>query len=184
MKQQRGLKRPYLKQQYENVHASVSESLDVYLKHASNLDTHVVVWMNKSDFDTMGLDDLYNNFKIVEQKIKRSTGAINDEKNLIFLTTTGRSSINNINTIIPEVSTGTTKFKKILSNFMMIDLEEMDSKWNIALLEHEGKKFLSRTGRKIIIDGKATLLLRINQLECFYCHKWDTLPENVRAPEE
>ncbi|GJR77040.1 putative ribonuclease H-like domain-containing protein [Tanacetum coccineum] len=75
----------------------------------SEWDTHVVVWMNKPDFDTMGLDDLYNNFKIVEQKVKRSTGAINDEKNLAFLTTTGASSINNINTVNPEVSTGTTK---------------------------------------------------------------------------
>ncbi|GKA06123.1 putative ribonuclease H-like domain-containing protein [Tanacetum coccineum] len=46
----------------------------------SEWDTHVVVWMNKPDFDTIGLDDLYNNFKIVEQKIKKSTGAINDEK--------------------------------------------------------------------------------------------------------
>ncbi|GKB00724.1 putative ribonuclease H-like domain-containing protein [Tanacetum coccineum] len=48
----------------------------------SEWDTHVIVWMNKPDFDTMGLDDLYNNFKIVEQKVKRSTGAINDENKL------------------------------------------------------------------------------------------------------
>ncbi|GKF98811.1 hypothetical protein Tco_0297594, partial [Tanacetum coccineum] len=66
-------------------------------------------WMNKPDFNTMGLNDLYNNFKIVEQKIKRSSGAINDEKNLAFLTTIGASSTNNINTVNPEVSTGTTK---------------------------------------------------------------------------
>ncbi|GJY04663.1 hypothetical protein Tco_0370603 [Tanacetum coccineum] len=38
----------------------------------SEWDTHVVVWINKPDFDTMGLDDLYNNFKIVEQKVKKS----------------------------------------------------------------------------------------------------------------
>ncbi|GJZ22882.1 retrovirus-related pol polyprotein from transposon TNT 1-94 [Tanacetum coccineum] len=75
----------------------------------SEWDTHVVFWMNKPDFDTIGLDDLYNNFKNVKQKIKRSAGAINDEKNLAFLTTTGVSSINNINTVNPEVSTGTTK---------------------------------------------------------------------------
>nr|GEV85694.1 reverse transcriptase domain-containing protein [Tanacetum cinerariifolium] len=30
--------------------------------------THMVVWRNKSDLDTMSLDDLYNNFKIVEQE--------------------------------------------------------------------------------------------------------------------
>ncbi|GJZ17408.1 hypothetical protein Tco_0553531, partial [Tanacetum coccineum] len=43
----------------------------------SEWDTHVVVWMNKPDFDTIGLDDLYNNFKIIEQKVK----------NLAFVTT-------------------------------------------------------------------------------------------------
>ncbi|GKB06695.1 hypothetical protein Tco_0834928, partial [Tanacetum coccineum] len=75
----------------------------------SEWDTHVVVWMNKLDFDTMGLDDLYNNFKIVEQKVKKSAGASNDDKNLAFVTTSGASSTNNINTVNPEVSTATTK---------------------------------------------------------------------------
>nr|GEU41132.1 ribonuclease H-like domain-containing protein [Tanacetum cinerariifolium] len=28
--------------------------------------THVVVWRNKADLDTMSFDDLYNNFKFVE----------------------------------------------------------------------------------------------------------------------
>ncbi|GKA60619.1 hypothetical protein Tco_0760026, partial [Tanacetum coccineum] len=73
----------------------------------SEWDTHVVVWMNKPDFDTMGLDDLYNNFKIVEQKVKKSTADNNDDKNLAFLTTSGTSSTNNINTVTPEVSTAT-----------------------------------------------------------------------------
>ncbi|GKC44014.1 ribonuclease H-like domain-containing protein [Tanacetum coccineum] len=32
----------------------------------SEWNTHVVVWRNKLDLDTMSFDDLYNNFKIVE----------------------------------------------------------------------------------------------------------------------
>ncbi|GJZ86510.1 putative ribonuclease H-like domain-containing protein [Tanacetum coccineum] len=75
----------------------------------SEWDTHVVVWMNKPDFETMGLDDLYNNFKIVEQKVKRTVAANNDDKNLAFLTTSSPSSINTINTINTGVSTGNTK---------------------------------------------------------------------------
>ncbi|GKB05291.1 hypothetical protein Tco_0833486 [Tanacetum coccineum] len=75
----------------------------------SEWDTHVVVWMNKPDFDTMGLDDLYNNFKIVEQKVKRTVAANNDDKNLAFLTTSSPSSTNTINTVNTGVSTGTTK---------------------------------------------------------------------------
>ncbi|GJR36490.1 hypothetical protein Tco_1212174 [Tanacetum coccineum] len=35
----------------------------------SEWNTHVVVWRNKPDLDSMSFDDLYNNFKIVEQEI-------------------------------------------------------------------------------------------------------------------
>ncbi|GKE40483.1 hypothetical protein Tco_1463888, partial [Tanacetum coccineum] len=61
-----------------------SEDLNVKFLRSlpSEWDTHVVVWMNKPDFDTMSLDDLYKNFKIVEQKVKKSAGASNDDKNL------------------------------------------------------------------------------------------------------
>ncbi|GJZ59963.1 hypothetical protein Tco_0615779 [Tanacetum coccineum] len=34
----------------------------------SEWNTHVVVWRNKPDLDTMSFDDLYNNFKIIEQE--------------------------------------------------------------------------------------------------------------------
>ncbi|GJR03701.1 retrovirus-related pol polyprotein from transposon TNT 1-94 [Tanacetum coccineum] len=83
-----------LKQQYKISMLRSSES-----SLPSEWDTHVVVWMNKPDFDTMGLDDLYNNFKIVEQKVKKSTADNNDDKNLAFLTTSSPSSTNTINTV-------------------------------------------------------------------------------------
>ncbi|GJS84641.1 putative ribonuclease H-like domain-containing protein [Tanacetum coccineum] len=178
-----------LKQQYENFNASSSESLDSIFNRLQKLvsrlailgvvtppedlnvkflrslpaewDTHVVVWMNKPDFDTMGLDDLYNNFKIVEQKVKKSVGTNNDDKNLAFLTTSGPSSTNTINTVNPGVSTGTTKVNTAsteiihedLEKLHDDDLEEMDLKWNMALLSMRVRKFYQRTGRKIIIDG-------------------------------
>ncbi|GJW14602.1 ribonuclease H-like domain-containing protein [Tanacetum coccineum] len=40
-----------------------------------------------------------------KSKVKRSAGANNDDKNLAFLTTSGASNTNNINTVNPEVST-------------------------------------------------------------------------------
>ncbi|GJS03450.1 ribonuclease H-like domain-containing protein [Tanacetum coccineum] len=204
-----------LKQQYENFNASSSESLDSIFNRLQKLvsrlailgvvtppedlnvkflrslpsewDTHVVVWMNKPDFDTMGLDDLYNNFKIVEQKVKRTAAANNDDKNLAFLTTSSPSSTNTINTVNTGVSTGTTKVNTAstetstasfsdatvyaflstqpqgsqlvhedLEQLHDDDLEEMDLKWNMALLSMRARKFYQRTGRKIIIDGSNT----------------------------
>ncbi|GKC10349.1 hypothetical protein Tco_1007131 [Tanacetum coccineum] len=151
----------------------------------SEWDTHVVVWMNKPDFETMGLDDLYNNFKIVEQKVKRTVAVNNDDKNLAFLTTSSPSSTNTINTANIGVSTGNTKVNTAstetstasfsdatvyaflstqpqgsqlvhedLEQIHDDDLEEMDLKWNMALLSMRARKFYQRTGRKIIIDGK------------------------------
>ncbi|GJU72926.1 putative ribonuclease H-like domain-containing protein [Tanacetum coccineum] len=67
--------------------------------------THVVVWMNKPKIETMGIDDLYNNFKIVEQKVKKSIGASSGAQNLAFMTAPNTSSTNDTNTASPQVST-------------------------------------------------------------------------------
>ncbi|GKB42943.1 putative ribonuclease H-like domain-containing protein [Tanacetum coccineum] len=122
-----------LKQQYENFSASSAESLDSIFnrlqkivsrlailgvviaqedlnsKFLSSLppewNTHVVVWMNKPEVETMSIDDLYNNFKIVEQKVKKSVGANTNAQNLAFMIAPSTSSTNDANTASPQVST-------------------------------------------------------------------------------
>ncbi|GKD78581.1 hypothetical protein Tco_1341202, partial [Tanacetum coccineum] len=62
--------------------------------------------------------------KIVEQKVKKSAGASNDDKNLAFVTTSCACSINIINTVNPEVSTATTKVNTVKMDDPNITMEE------------------------------------------------------------
>ncbi|GJW78753.1 hypothetical protein Tco_0140435 [Tanacetum coccineum] len=66
--------------------------------------THVVMWMNKPEVETMSIDDLYNNFKIVEQKVKKSVGGSSGAQNLAFMTALSTNSTNDTNTASPQVS--------------------------------------------------------------------------------
>ncbi|GJX89527.1 putative ribonuclease H-like domain-containing protein [Tanacetum coccineum] len=54
-------------------------------------------------------------------KVKKSAGASNDDKNLAFVTTSGASSTNNINTVNPEVSTATIKSNSQLNDKGFVD---------------------------------------------------------------
>ncbi|GJU65180.1 hypothetical protein Tco_1247015 [Tanacetum coccineum] len=80
---------------------------------------HVVVWRNKSDLGSISFDDLYNNFKIVEQDVKRSvTSSSNSNlQNVAFVSTP--SSINDVNTsnvLVDTASSSLSTASSILSN--------------------------------------------------------------------
>ncbi|GJX24978.1 retrovirus-related pol polyprotein from transposon TNT 1-94 [Tanacetum coccineum] len=62
--------------------------------------THVVVWMNKHGVETMSIDDLYNNFKIVEKKVKKSIGRSSGAQNLAFMTTPSITVLNDLTLLV------------------------------------------------------------------------------------
>ncbi|GJX95825.1 hypothetical protein Tco_0351623 [Tanacetum coccineum] len=72
----------------------------------SEWNNHVVVWRNKPDLDTMGFDDLYNNFKIVEQEVKGIASSSSSSQNMAFVSSP--SSTNEVNTAY-GVSTANTQ---------------------------------------------------------------------------
>ncbi|GJX03871.1 hypothetical protein Tco_0189787 [Tanacetum coccineum] len=124
-----------LNQMYENFSAPSTESLDsifnrlqkivsqlailsenisqdLNLKFFRSLpsewNTHVVVWRNKHDLDTMSFIDRYNNFKIVEQEVKGTTSSSSNSssQNMAFMSSL--ISTNEVNTTY-EVGTANTQ---------------------------------------------------------------------------
>ncbi|GJW69827.1 ribonuclease H-like domain-containing protein [Tanacetum coccineum] len=99
----------FIRSQYACYFSVVIAQEDLNLNFLSSLppewNTHVVVWLNKPEIETISIDDLYNNFKIVEKKVNKSVGASSGAQNLAFMTASSTSSTNDTNTASLEVST-------------------------------------------------------------------------------
>ncbi|GJU24395.1 ribonuclease H-like domain-containing protein [Tanacetum coccineum] len=149
-----------LKQMYENFNASSSESLD-------SIFTRLQKIRNKSDLGSISFDDLYNNFKIVEQEVKRSvtSSSNSNSQNVAFVSTP--SSTNDVNT------------SNVLVKFASSSLSIASSTDNTARLSDATiYAFLDnqpngsqRTRKKIIINGSDTAGYDKKKVECFNCHK-------------
>nr|GFC78082.1 ribonuclease H-like domain-containing protein [Tanacetum cinerariifolium] len=51
------------------------------------------------------------------------------------------------------------------------DLEEMDLKWQMAMLTMRAKRFLQRTGRNLRANGTISIEFDMSKVECYNCHR-------------
>ncbi|GKD85854.1 putative ribonuclease H-like domain-containing protein [Tanacetum coccineum] len=201
-----------LKQMYKSFSAPSTESLDSILNRLQKI-------RNKPDLVTMSFDDLYNNFKIVEQEVKGTTSSSSSSSSQNIAFVSSPSSTNEVNTaygvstantqVSPastQVSTTSTQVSTAnlsdatvyaflanqpngsqlvhedLEQIHEDDLEEMDLKWQLALLSMRTRRFFQKTGRKITINGSDTARYDKSKVECFNCHKMGYFAMECKGP--
>ncbi|GKF91100.1 ribonuclease H-like domain-containing protein [Tanacetum coccineum] len=62
------------------------------------------------------------------------------------------------------------------------DLEEMDLRWQMAMLTMRARRFLKNTCIKLTINGNEFVSFDKSKVECYNCHKKGYFAKECRAP--
>ncbi|GJR69133.1 reverse transcriptase domain-containing protein [Tanacetum coccineum] len=90
-----------------------------------------LIMRNKPDIDEIDIDDLYNNLRVYEDKMKRSLTSTSTSQNLAFLSSENASSTNEVSTASGDFGVSTAGG---ISQIDEDDLEELDLRWQVAML--------------------------------------------------
>ncbi|GJT15433.1 putative ribonuclease H-like domain-containing protein [Tanacetum coccineum] len=95
------------------IHGETISQEDLNLKLLRSLPsewkTHTLIWRNKSDLDTLSMDDLYNNLKIYETEVKGSSSTNQNTQNVAFVSSNITGSTNEAVKTAHSVSAANSK---------------------------------------------------------------------------
>ncbi|GJT98744.1 ribonuclease H-like domain-containing protein [Tanacetum coccineum] len=147
-----------------------------------------LIMRTKPGVDSLSFDDLYNNLRVFESDVKGSTASSTSPQNVAFVSE-NTSSTNDVSTTygVSNPSGQNSQYEQTSSYSLLAnqssypqldhedleqideyDLEEMDLKWQVAMISMRMKKFFKKTGRKLQFDG--ILLERVESKDSQVIH--------------
>ncbi|GKE89357.1 putative ribonuclease H-like domain-containing protein, partial [Tanacetum coccineum] len=158
------------------MHGEVISQEDINQKFLRSLSQewtmHTIVWRNKLEIETLSLDDLFNNLKAY-----KSEGAADSSITVENLSDAMIYSFFASQPSIPQLD------NEDLQQIHLDDLEEMNLRWNIAMLTMRARRFLKNTGRKLDMANKERIGFDKSKVECFNCHKRGHFTRECMAPK-
>nr|GEX03753.1 reverse transcriptase domain-containing protein [Tanacetum cinerariifolium] len=157
-----------------------------------------LIMRTKPGLDTLSFDGLYNNLSVFERDVKVTIALLLNTQNVAFVSVDNTSSTNDVSTAYSVSSPYVSKSQKegsssyideVIHSFFANqlsapqlkyddleqinddDMEEMDLKWQVAMISIRIKKFHKKTGRKLQFDTKDPVGFDKTKVECFNCHK-------------
>ncbi|GJT01211.1 ribonuclease H-like domain-containing protein [Tanacetum coccineum] len=140
-----------------------------------------LIMRTKLGVDTLSFDDLYNNLRVFKLDIKGSTASSSSSQNVAFVSFKSTNSTNDVSTVYGvSTSSGHNSQKEGSSSYTdelkysffanqssgpqldhedleqvnEFDLEEIDLKWQVAMISMRLKKFYKKTRIRLQFDAK------------------------------
>nr|GEY16238.1 ribonuclease H-like domain-containing protein [Tanacetum cinerariifolium] len=153
-----------------------SKKMQKYLSLPSSWSQVALIMRTNLGLDTLSFDDLYNNLRVFEHDVKGTTASSTTTQNMTFVSGENTSNTNTVSTaysvsspsVLKSQQEGSSSYTdEVIHSFFANqssspqldyddleqinddDVEEMDLKWQVAIISMRIKKFHKRTRRKL-----------------------------------
>nr|GEU55035.1 putative ribonuclease H-like domain-containing protein [Tanacetum cinerariifolium] len=129
-------------------------------------------------------------------EVKGSSSSSQNTQNIAFVSSNNTENINDSVTAAsisaPSIFAASSKAKsnsprldsEDLKQINPDDLEEIDLKWQMAMLTLRARRFLKRTGRNLGANGIDAIGFDMSKVECYNCHIGGHFSRECRSPRD
>nr|GEV95483.1 hypothetical protein [Tanacetum cinerariifolium] len=169
---------------------------------------------NKADLEEQNLDNLFNSLKIYKTEVKQSSAIRTATQNLAFGSSSHTDSttdsvsaaasvfaacaklpaspLPNVDSLSNAViypffasqSTSPHLDNEDLKKIDVDNLEEMDLRWQMAMLTMWARRFLQKTGRNLGANGPKSMGFDMSKVECYNCHRKGHFARKCRSSKD